>query len=196
MIRGVIFDLDGTLFDAEYDWPAIKRKLGVARADGSILDHLRTLPPDEAQEKRGLLESIEDRATRNGRLKEGARDLLSDLRENGMQLALVTNNRASNADVVLERYRLTFDVVLTRDSGWHKPSGEPLLQAARRMGLDPGELAAIGDNEFDLRAAKSAGVALVIIVNPDIERFAGRCDVVVSDLSELRGIFDARHPRD
>jgi HAD superfamily hydrolase (TIGR01509 family) len=189
VIRGVIFDLDGTLFEADYDWPAIKRELGVSRADGSILDHLRTLPPEEARQKKDLLESIEDRATRTGHLKAGAGDLIADLRRRGMRLALVTNNRASNAHDVLERYQLSFDVVLTRDDGWHKPSGEPLLQAARRMGLAPGELAAVGDNEFDLRAARSAGVALAVIVNPDTERFAGRCDVVVNDLSQLRPVF-------
>ena len=189
MIRGVIFDLDGTLFEADYDWPAIKRQLGVSRADGSILDHLRTLPPEEARRKRELLESIEDRATREGRLKAGARELLADLRRKGMRLALVTNNRASNARDVLDRYQLVFDVVLTRDSGWHKPSGEPLLQAARRMGLAPGELAAVGDNEFDLRAARDAGVSLAVIVNQDGERFAGRCDVLVNDLNQLRPVF-------
>ena len=30
-IKCVIFDLDGTLFDAPYDWSEIKRALGVAR---------------------------------------------------------------------------------------------------------------------------------------------------------------------
>ena len=189
MIRGVIFDLDGTLFEADYDWPIIKRQLGVSRADGSILDHLRTLPAEEARRKRELLETIEDRATREGGLKPGARELLADLHRKGMRLALVTNNRESNAQDVLDRYQLVFDVVLTRDSGWHKPSGEPLLQAARRMGLAPGELAAVGDNEFDLRAARAAGVSLAVIVNQDGERFAGRCDVLVNDLSQLRPVF-------
>lgn len=187
-IRGVIFDLDGTLFDADYDWPAIKSRLGVSRADGSILDYLQALPAEEARRKRELLESIEDRATRAGRLIPGALDLLADLRRMGMKLALVTNNRASNARHVLDRYRLAFGVVLTRDDGWHKPSGEPLLQAARRMGLAPGELAAVGDNDFDLRAARSAGVALAVIVNGDVERFAGRCDVLVGDLGQLREV--------
>jgi len=188
-IRGVIFDLDGTLFEAEYDWPAIKRRLGVSRADGSILDYLQTLPPEQALDKRALLESIEDRATRTGRLKPGALELLADLRRMGMKLALVTNNRASNAHHVVDRYRLTFDVVLTRDDGWYKPSGEPLLQAASRMGLDPDELVAVGDNDLDLLAARSAGVALAVIVNADAARFAGRCDILIHDLRQLLEAF-------
>jgi HAD superfamily hydrolase (TIGR01509 family) len=184
-IRGVIFDLDGTLFDAEYDWPAIKSRLGVSREDGSILGYLQALPPEQARGKRALLESIEDRATRTGRLKPGALDLLADLRRMGMTLALVTNNRARNAHNVVDRYGLDFDVVLTRDDGWYKPSGEPLLQAASRMGLAPDELAAVGDNDFDLRAARSAGVALAVIVNADAGRLAGRCDILIHELGQL-----------
>jgi HAD superfamily hydrolase (TIGR01549 family) len=189
-IRGAIFDLDGTLFEADYDWPAIKRELGVSRGDGSILRHLETLPPDQARRKRERLERIENRATRTGQLKDGALALLEDLRRRGMRLALVTNNRAGNARDVIDRYRLEFDVVLTRDDGWHKPSGEPLLQAARRMGLDPGELMAVGDNEFDLQAARSARVARIVIVNEEPGRFEGRCDVVARDLHELRGVLE------
>ena len=188
-ISGVIFDLDGTLFDADYDWPAIKRELGVSHADGTILDYLQTLPPAQARKKRALLEGIEDQATRTGRLKPAALELLADLRGKGMKLALVTNNRESNARYVLERFQLGFDVVLTRDDGWYKPSGEPLLQAARRLELPPGRLAAVGDNDLDLRAARSAGVALAVIVNPDATGFAGRCDVLVNDLGELRSVF-------
>lgn len=188
-IRGMIFDLDGTLFEAEYDWPAIKTRLGVSRADGSILDYLQALPPEQARGKRALLERIEDRATRTGHLKPGALDLLAVLRRMGMKLALVTNNRACNAHHVVDRYGLVFDVVLTRDDGWHKPSGEPLLQAARRMGLAPGELAAVGDNDLDLRAARSAGVALAVIVNADAGRFAGRCDILIQDLDQLLEAF-------
>lgn len=189
VIRGVIFDLDGTLFDADYDWPAIKRALGVSGADGTILDHLQTLPPAQARKKRALLEGIEDQATRTGHLKPAALDLLADLRRMGMKLALVTNNRESNARYVLEQFQLGFDVVLTRDDGWYKPSGEPLLQAARRLELSPGSLAAVGDNDLDLRAARSASVALAVIVNPDARGFAGRCDVLVNDLGELRSVF-------
>jgi HAD superfamily hydrolase (TIGR01549 family) len=188
-IRGVIFDLDGTLFDADYEWPAIRRELGVSDADGTILDFLQSLPAEQAREKKALLESIEDRATRTGRLKPAALELLADLRGMEMKLALVTNNRETNARQVLDRFKLAFDAVLTRDDGWYKPSGEPLLQAARRMGLPPDQLAAVGDNDLDLQAARSAGVALAVIVNPDGGQFVGRCDVLVPDLDQLRTVF-------
>ncbi|MFQ6117429.1 MAG: HAD family hydrolase, partial [Candidatus Bipolaricaulia bacterium] len=127
MTEGVIFDLDGTLFEADYDWPAIKRRLGLSYPDGSIMDYLRSLPEGERAQKERLLEEIEDRATREGRLISGAVELLQFLHERGLLTALVTNNRQRNVRRILERYGLHFDLVLTRESGLTKPSGAPLL---------------------------------------------------------------------
>lgn len=186
VIRGAIFDLDGTLFEGDYDWPAIKRQLGVDRPDGSILDHLRSLPPEERERKEKLLESIEDRATSAGRLRPGAAALLDDLRREGLKLAMVTNNRRENVERILGRYGLHFDVVVTRESGHFKPSGSPLLLAARKLDLTPEELVAVGDSEFDLRAGREAGMGSVIIVGSEADRFEGRCDLIARDLIELR----------
>jgi len=190
MIRGVIFDLDGTLFDGDYDWPEIKRRLGVSRSGGTILDHLESLPPEERERKERLLREFEERATRHGTLKPGAVELLDFLRKKGVKLALVTNNNGSCAETILQRYRLRFDLVQTRESGLFKPSGEALLRAARGIGLDPGELVAVGDNELDNRAAHEAGMAVVIIITQRSEKFDGRCDHVIRDLDQLRPILE------
>ena len=190
MICGVIFDLDGTLFDGEYDWPAIKRSLGVSRSGGTILDHLASLPDAERERKERLLREFEERATRQGTLKPGAAELLDSLRSRGVKLALVTNNNGACAETILRRYRLRFDLVQTRESGLFKPSGEALLRAARGIGLDPDEIVAVGDNELDNRAAHEAGMAIVVIITDQVEDFEGRCDHVIRDLGQLRPILD------
>jgi HAD superfamily hydrolase (TIGR01509 family) len=189
VIRGVIFDMDGTLFDGAYDWPAIKRGLGLTPEDGTILEHFASLPAEERRRKEQALRSIEVQATRDGRLKPGAAELLELLRGKGLKLALVTNNHRRCADEILDRYHLRFDLVQTRESGLFKPSGEALLQAAAGIGLRPEEIVAVGDNELDNRAAHESGMGLVIIVNPETDRFAGRCDHALHDLAELRELF-------
>jgi len=136
-----------------------------------------------------VLRRVEVRATREGRLKRGAAELLELLRGRGLKLALVTNNHRRCADEIVKRYGLRFDFVQTRESGLFKPSGASLLQAARGIGLRPAELAAVGDNELDNRAAHEAGMGLVIIVNPQVQHFAGRCHHALSDLIELRDLF-------
>jgi len=189
VIRGVIFDLDGTLFDGPYDWPAIKRELGLSPEDGTILEHFASLPQREREIKERTLRRIEVRATREGQLKPGAAELLELLRGNGLKLALVTNNHQHCADAIVQRYRLRFDLVQTRESGLFKPSGAALLRAASGIDLRPEEIAAVGDNELDNRAAHESGMGLVIIVNPQTHRFAGRCDHALRDLAEVRELF-------
>jgi HAD superfamily hydrolase (TIGR01509 family) len=194
VIRGVIFDLDGTLFDGDYDWSAIKRRLGISPSSGTILEHLDTLPPDQREMKERVLRDYEERATRDGELKPGAAELLESLRARGLKLALVTNNHRECAEDIVSRFRLRFDLVQTRESGLYKPSGNALLHAAGMLGLDPAEIVAVGDNELDSRAAHESGMAVVIIVNPRVERFQGGCDHAVRDLEELRAVLDGLVP--
>lgn len=183
---GVLFDLDGTLFDADYDWPWIKAQLGMVHPDGSILDHLRSLDDAERAKHERFLANVEDEATDNGHLRDGVPALLERLADLGLKRALVTNNRRRNADLVLERYGLGFDAVITRDDGVYKPSGEPLRQAAQRIDRSPEHLVYVGDNELDVRAARDAGIGHLIIISDDPDRFRGRCDALAFHLADVQ----------
>ncbi len=185
-IDGVLFDLDGTLFDADYDWPWIKAQLGMPHPDGSILDHLQSLEAAERAEHERFLARVENEATDNGRLRDGAVALLERLADLRLKRGLVTNNRRRNADLVLERYGLRFEAVVTRDDGVYKPSGEPLVQAAEAIDCPIERVVYVGDNELDVRAARDAGVAHLIIISDDPDRFRGRCDDLACHLDDVQ----------
>ncbi len=187
---GVLFDLDGTIFEADYDWPRIKAQLGMAHPDGSILDHLRSLDDAERIEHERFLEHIEDEATQNGCLRDGVPALLEHLTDLGLKRALVTNNRRQNADRVIARYELDFDAIVTRDDGVYKPSGAPLLQATRQIDCPVDGVVYVGDNELDVRAARDAGVAHLIVMSDDADRFRDRCDGLASDLDDVRDAIE------
>jgi HAD superfamily hydrolase (TIGR01509 family) len=53
-------------------------------------------------------------------------------------------------------------VVYYDDTTKHKPDPEPLLLAAKRLGIKPSETVYIGDMESDIKAAKSAGMRIII----------------------------------
>ena len=174
-IRFVLFDMDGTLVDSEYDWPAIRRRLGVE--GGSIIDELNDLPEPERSEKWTRMCEIEREATERAELADGVPELLSLLRSKRMRTALVTNNTDANAIHLVERFGLELDLVLTRDCGMWKPSGAPLAEAMRRLGADPERTLAVGDSSYDLQAAREAGCARVCILNPDRERYRDDADL-------------------
>ena len=79
--RAFVFDLDGTLVDSPYDWPALRRELGVEGP--SLIDGLNGLRGAEREAKWRLLEEAEATATAAATLHDGVPELLAWLRRRG-----------------------------------------------------------------------------------------------------------------
>ena len=182
-IEAVVFDMDGTLIDSEYDWPAIRQRLGVTAP--SIIDELNGLPEADRESKWRELRSIERQATLGAELRAGATALLAILRERGLATALVTNNSDDNTRLLLDRFDLDFEVVLTRDSGLWKPSGAPIAEAVRQLGVAPNRVLAVGDSRYDLDAAREAGCGRVCLLYGAAERYRDHADLAFPDLGAL-----------
>ena len=179
-IEALIFDMDGTLVASAYDWPAIRRRLGVEGP--SIIDALNGLPEPERGRRWSELEAIESQASERAELHDGAFELLELVRSHGLATALVTNNTAANTEPLLARFGLRFDVILTRDSGLWKPSGAPLAEAARRLGVAPQRCLGVGDSHYDLLAARDAGLAAVCMLHDGAGRHDGEAELAFADI--------------
>jgi len=183
-IRGVIFDLDGTVVQNDYDWTRIREELGSGST--SILAYLDSLEEPERSAKWTILETHESEQTEAAVLREGVRELLALLRARGIAAALVTNNSRKNTEFLLHKFRLTFDCVITRESGLWKPSGAPFLEVLKTLGLEPEACGVIGDTHFDILAALDAGIESIFLLSDEPERFAGFPVEVFPDLDFLR----------
>jgi HAD superfamily hydrolase (TIGR01509 family) len=171
-LRGALFDMDGTVVDVPYDWARIKANLGTG--DVPILSYLSGLAEPERSRKWAILRRYEDEATKRAVLKRGMRRFLGFLESRGIRTALITNNSRRNTDILLNRFQLAFDLVMTRESGLWKPSGAPLAAAMKDLGLAKNACCAIGDSHFDIRAAEEAGIPRIFVLNrrPDAFRTA------------------------
>jgi len=179
-MEACIFDMDGTLIDSDYNWLAVRTALGV---DGiSILDELNNLEGEESEEKWAKLREIERKATVAARVRPGASDLLALMAEKGIRTALVTNNSDENVSYLLEKFGLSFDVVLSRDSGLYKPSGEPLSEAARRMDATPEKTLCVGDSPYDIISCRDAGCGWVCILFDEQGRCGHEADLQFPDV--------------
>jgi HAD superfamily hydrolase (TIGR01549 family) len=175
----MIFDLDGTLADSVYQHVAawdtslrangielsvwrIHRRIGMSgglfvRALGRELGHDLT-PELVATLQRGHSEAYEHLAD-SVRPLPGARDLLATLTEHGVPWGIATSG---SRDVATRTLRIldvpdTVPIVTRTDVTHAKPNPDLFLEAARRLGVEPGSAFVVGDSIWDLLAAQRAG---------------------------------------
>ncbi len=183
-LQCVIFDMDGTVVDVSYDWKRIKEEL-MTRGK-PILAYLNSLKEPERSEKWKVLENYENEATQNARLKKGMREFLNYLSVHDVKKALVTNNSLKNVSLLLKKFDLVFDLIISRESGLWKPSGAPFLAVLKKLKLQREECCVVGDSHFDVKAANDAGIPLVFILNEDKERFASLTAEIFSSVYALK----------
>jgi HAD superfamily hydrolase (TIGR01509 family) len=183
-VQTVIFDMDGTILDSRLPWPQIRSALELG-ADLPLIDALNALPDGEREARWAKMRDFEDWATESAELFDGVTELLALLAERGYQTALVTNNSQRNLERVVSRWRLRFDAILSRDSGYYKPGPGPLLRVLGLIGASAGRALAVGNSRQDLISARQAGCGSVAIVHAAGASFAEEADLRFETFSEL-----------
>ena len=161
MLKGIIFDLDGTLIDSHYDWNIVRKKIGVENLP--ILTYINNLKGASKKEAINKLEVFEKRATRKANLHKGIKKLLTFVSKRNIKKAIVTNNSRKNVEYLLKKWKLSFDEVVTRDDGVWKPSGKPLELAIKRLHLRKCEVIFVGNSNPDRLAAKEADIRFISV---------------------------------
>ena len=183
MIKCVIFDMDGTVVDVVYDWKRIKEEL---QTQGKpILSYIREIEEPERSRKWAILEKYEEEATAQATLKEGMKSYLTFLKERDIKTALVTNNSRKNVDFLLDKFRLNFDLVLSREAGLWKPSGAPFLFVLEKLGIEKDQCCVVGDSHFDVKAAEEAGIKKIFILSREKENVFSSAVETVQTVMEL-----------
>ena len=97
---------------------------------------------------------------------EGMEDVIERLHADGVRLGVVTAKMRATAELAFGRLGVShlFEVLVGGDeTAKHKPNPDPLLLAAKRLGVDPLDCAYVGDSPFDIRAAKAAHMYSVAV---------------------------------
>jgi pyrophosphatase PpaX len=125
----------------------------------------------------------------------GMTELLDDLQAAGARTGVVSSKRAETVRMGLRAVGLAgrIDVVAGQDEvTHHKPHPEPLLYAARQLGVSPADCVYVGDATVDVEAARAAGMGAVAVTwgagEPALLSAAAP-DSVVDDMAGLRGVL-------
>ena len=221
MLRALIFDKDGTLFDFRASWGAwtravldqipktpeqaqtLARRLGFDPATGHfdrdsiVIAHstyeiadviAATLAHPQPEALYGQLNALAKAAP-----MVPAVDLprvFGALRTMGLKIGLATNDTEGPARHHLQAAGILplFDFVAGCDSGWGgKPAPGQLLAFAKAVGLDPAQIAMVGDSVHDMQAAANAGMMRVAVLTGIAEAadLAPHSDVILPDIGGL-----------
>ncbi len=181
--RCVLFDLDGTLVDSAPDLGGAGNDLRIRRgldplplstfrpltgtgARGMLRVALQMDPehPEFEATRDEYLDIYADRLTRHTTLFDEVHAVLQTLEQRGLPWGVVTNKHSCFAEPLLEALQLSTRaavLICGNTLPRAKPHPDPLLEAARRVGVPPQDCVYVGDDLRDIQAGRSARMPTV-----------------------------------
>ncbi len=210
----MIFDLDGTLTDSAEGIVASFRhalaEIGAEVPDGDLAGRIVGPPMHTTLAELGLGDRVDEavaayRADYTSRgwamntVFDGVTELLTDLRDAGVRLAVATSKAEPTARRILEHFEMAahFEVIAGASlDGTRADKAEVLAHALAQLEPLPERVLMVGDRAHDVEGAAEHGIATVVVGwgyggsdFPD-PHVAGRATHVttVDDLREALGV--------
>jgi len=212
-IHAVVFDMDGLLIDTEVGWRDAMIHVAAAQGRELTLATFQSIVGTPAAHTRQVLLATfgEDfdvetylaaAAARfhavvdtENLLKTGALELLDFLEAHGIPKAIATSSQHASVQThlgpggVAARFQA---IIASGDYAKGKPAPDPLLTAAKALGVAPELCLALEDSHNGVRAAHAAGMMTVMV--PDIleptEEMHDKCVHIAESLHHVRELVE------
>ena len=182
MIKGVIFDMDGTLLDTMFFWDQVgdtylrnqgmepepdlgKKMLSFSMRGGAeYLQKAYGLPLTVDQIQQGIREVINDFYRYSADFKPGAREFMQRSKALGIPMALATATDRPQVEAAFRRLRVLEDfqcIFTTSEVGADKMEPDIYLIAAEHMGTQPEDTWVFEDTMHAAATVKRSGFRLV-----------------------------------
>ncbi len=183
-IRGVLFDLDGTLADTAPDLGFALNQLLLRRGRAAL--PLSTIRPRVSHGARGMLavgfgllpddpefaalrdeflQVYESNLCRETQLFAGMTELLLELERAKLPWGIVTNKAKRFTEPLIDALQLSARAgcIISGDSAARaKPHPDTLILGSQQLGIAREQIVYVGDDERDVIAARAAGMRAVV----------------------------------
>jgi HAD superfamily hydrolase (TIGR01549 family) len=195
MIKGIIFDLDGTLIQLPIDYNVIQNNL---KQFFNISENLKPLIPtiielskndqNKIKTSFNLICKEEIVASKNFKIMNDAVEVLKFLKSKNLTLCLVTMQcRAALKEILYKMNILDlFDFMITRDENYDR--FEQIQNSLKHASLNSSEVLVIGDRIHDVESAKKAGCIPILKINK-IKKYPSFDCKMIQNLIEIKKII-------
>ncbi len=219
-IRGVLFDLDGTLLDTAPDLIRVLNQVRVEQgreplpfalartqvshgSSGLIRLGFPDISGDALETLRlRLLDLYSAQVSIDTALFKGCQSVLDELASRAMPWGIVTNKPGFLTTPLLASLRLgeCAGCVVSGDTlPQRKPHPAPLLLAASQLSLQPAQCLYVGDAERDVQSARAAGMPVLVArygyLGPDDDPDGWAPDALIDAPLQIIDWLDGSFPR-
>lgn len=182
MIKGILFDFDGTLANtidlivAAFEY-SCQKILGVKPAREAIINTIGlpladafvvlTHEPDKVTELRAAYGCF-NKEHHDAMIEPipGVEALLANLKKRGFKIAVVTSKKPPMLQRGLDCLGLSQYIdaqVTVLDTEFGKPHPAPVLLGCQRLDLKPQECICVGDSPYDMQSGRAAGTVTAAV---------------------------------
>ena len=203
--KAILFDLDGTLaqtMEFHYDaWRKSMLHYGIDLApedyyplEGTNLYELAkklfVLHKLNGCDEKELVNSKEKYYLDTNKfvLYPGVVELLDDIKSNDIKLGLVTARlrNSLNCTAPLEFLKIFDSIITGNDTNEGKPSPQPFLKAAKKLGAMPEDCIAVENAPLGVASARNAKIYCIAICNTVESSYLSEANEVVESFKEMR----------
>ncbi|XP_043722761.1 haloacid dehalogenase-like hydrolase domain-containing protein At2g33255 [Telopea speciosissima] len=207
-LKGVVFDMDGTLTVPVIDFAAMNKAVLGEQEYASlisqnpsgidILHHIEKWSPDKQQRANEIILDFERQGLERLQIMPGAAELCGFLDSKKIGRGLITRNVKAAVDMFHLRFGMAFSPALSREFRPYKPDPAPLLHICATWDVHPSEVIMIGDSlKDDVVCGKRAGSHTCLLDetgkfdSPEFDSVDLKPDFKVSSLTEVFSLLEA-----
>ncbi|CAJ2627949.1 haloacid dehalogenase-like hydrolase domain-containing protein At2g33255 [Trifolium pratense] len=206
-LRGVVFDMDGTLTVPVIDFVSMyKAVLGeneyqrIKASNPVGIDILKLIDhwsPHQQRQAYDTIAQFEQQALHHLQIMPGASELCNLLDSKKIRRGLITRNMKSAVDLFHQRFGITFSPALSREFRPYKPDPAPLLHICSLWEVQPNEVIMVGDSlKDDIACGGRAGAHTCLLDQtgrynaPEYANVDFKPDFKVTSLAEVYSLLE------
>lgn len=183
-IKGIIFDLDGTLVTSNIDFPWLRLQCQCPD-NVDLLTHIESLPEAQRLNAEKIVFDHEMQEAMESEKLPNIDSVLDFCIRQNIPMGIVTRNVSEAAALKINNNQINISRVISRNDAAPKPNPEGLLMLAKEWDIAPQHILYVGDYLYDVQAANNAGMVSCLYYQHELPGYHGQADVVIKDHLEL-----------